>query len=206
MPSAQDIHAQLAAIAAALEAIAIVWHIAIVVIAIALIRGWHPGRREALLLVLVPLLSVFVVSARYGNWFNALSFGALAIALASTSHSLPERWRPGQPTWSFVLGVGLVAFGFWYPHFTQGAWYRSFYASPVGLVPCPTLAVVSGFALIRHGFGTRAVPLLLAAWTAFYATFGVARLGVALDVGLYAAMLGLLGVALENGRAAHAPA
>lgn len=47
---------------------------------------------------------------------------------------------------------------------------------------------------------TRTVSALLAVWTAFYGAFGVFRLGVGIDVGLFVATLGLGRVAF------HAPA
>ena len=36
------------------------------------------------------------------------------------------------------------------------------------------------------------IPLVLAAWTTFYAAFGIFKLGVMLDVGLVAAVVGLV--------------
>jgi hypothetical protein len=94
--------------------------------------------------------------------------------------------RPGE--WSRWAALALIAYGFVYPHFVDGVWYRSLYASPVGLVPCPTLAIVAGFALLVQTRHSRALCAVLAGWTAFYALFGVFRLGVWLDIGLLVAM------------------
>jgi gluconolactonase len=52
---------------------------------------------------------------------------------------------------------------------------------PVGLVPCPTLAVVIGMALMLQGLGSRTLSLTLGITGMFYGMVGVWRLGVALD-------------------------
>ena len=44
--------------------------------------------------------------------------------------------------------------------------------------------------------GAQMVPAVLAGWTAFYATFGIAKLGVLLDLGLIAATFGLVVLAV----------
>ena len=102
-----------------------------------------------------------------------------------------------------TLGTALVAFGFCYPHFTAGAWYRSFYVAPIGLVPCPTLAILAGFTLLTGGHGSRAIPAVLAVWTAFYGAYGLLKLGVAIDVGLLAGMIGLAVLAVQNRRSSR---
>jgi hypothetical protein len=84
------------------------------------------------------------------------------------------------------------------------------YASPVGLVPCPTLAVAIGFALVGNGLGSRVWSLTLAALGLFYGLFGVLRLTVLLDIGLVGGALALVGAVLHSaggGRAelAHRP-
>jgi hypothetical protein len=51
---------------------------------------------------------------------------------------------------------------------------------------------VIGVALVVDGLGSRAWALLLAGAGLFYGVFGVARLGVTLDVGLIVGAVGLL--------------
>ena len=191
MPAASTILEQLFAIANAHPHLGIAWHVAIVVAAIGLARGLSTRRAAAL--AILPLISVSLISASHGAWFNAISFGVVAgsTGYAILSHDLAPRWRTAVPRWSTALGVLLLGFGIVYPHFTS-PWFRAIYASPVGVVPCPTLAVVAGYVLIAGGFGSRIVPAVLAAATAFYGVFGVLRLGVHLDVVLLAGTVGLL--------------
>lgn len=191
MPAASTILEQLFAIANAHPQLGIAWHVAILVAAIGLARGL--ATRRAAALAVLPLISVSLISASHDAWFNAISFGVLAgaIGYAILAHELAPRWRTSVPSWSTALGVMLLGFGIVYPHFTS-PWYRAIYASPIGVVPCPTLAVVAGYVLIAGGFGSRIVPALLALATAFYGVFGVLRLGVHLDVVLLAGTVGLV--------------
>ena len=78
-----------------------------------------------------------------------------------------------------------------YPHFLEGHATAYLYASPVGLVPCPTLAVAIGFALLGNGLGSRVWSLTLAAVGLLYGLFGVLRLGVFLDIGLVSGAVAL---------------
>ena len=77
------------------------------------------------------------------------------------------------------------------PHFLIGSPTQYLYAAPVGLVPCPTFALTAGFALLLLDDSARAPRLLVSAVSAFYAVFGVLRLGVVLDIGLLVAAIAL---------------
>jgi hypothetical protein len=210
MPTANDILQQLTRAANELSMLAIAWHLVVVLVAAAMLLRWRPSVRYAPLPLVAPVLSVFMVSLGYGNWFNAASFFVLAVALTFVSVDLAEPVRARAPAWRSILGIGLVAFGAAYPHFVDGAWYRQLYAAPIGVVPCPTLALIAGYTLLTSGHGTRKIPAVLAVWTTFYAAFGIAKLGVVLDVGLVVATFGLVALAVQNDRGrgviAHAPA
>ncbi len=87
-----------------------------------------------------------------------------------------------------------MAFGWAYPHFLiTDTWTAYAYASPFGLLPCPTLSVVIGITLIFGGLHSRgwSVPLFGAA--ILYGWIGIFRLSVSLDIGLFAGAI-LLGV------------
>lgn len=198
MPTVEEILSSLTAVSRALEPLAIAWHLAILAAVIAIIAGWRPSTRLGLLLVCAPVLSVSIVSLAYGNPFNGISLGALAIALAMFAGADRAALTAEHATWTTAVGAVLIAFGFTYPHFLDGPSYRYLYASPVGLVPCPTLAVVAGFTLVAGGFASRAVCAVLGGWTAFYALFGMFRLGVWLDAGLLVGSFSLLVVALRG--------
>lgn len=199
--------------------LALLWHVSILAAVCALIVGWRPARSLALPLLAAPLISAAVAALRYHNPFNAVSLGLLSLTFlllgARAAVSADTRWSdmPSRdvlisgrravllPAWTATLGVPLLAYGCFYPAFDASMpWYRLAYAAPVGVVPCPTLAVVAAFVLLARGWQTRAVPAVLAVWSAFYALFGIFLLGVRSDAGLFVAAIGLSILALQNAR------
>jgi hypothetical protein len=166
MPTSAQILEQLHVIASDVAWLAIAWHAAVSIIAVALICGWRPFTRTVGRLVVAPVLSVFVVAMSFASWFNAAAFAVLAIVVTTLMQNESERAQPRHRGWQLWVGMALVAFGITYPHFVGGPWYRSVYAAPIGLVPCPTLAVVAGFALILQTPRSRALCAVLAGFTA----------------------------------------
>lgn len=204
MPTADAITSLLAMMATELAWLAIAWHVVAAGAAIALVRGWRPSPRVACILLTAPIMSVAVASFAYGNLFNAISFAVLAVVLAVLGDGLTQPRVVRGPAWTAWLGVASIAFGLVYPHFVAGSWLRAFAAAPVGVVPCPTIAVVAGAVILAGGFGSRAIPAVLATWVAFYAWFGIGKLGVMLDVGLLVALLGLVAVLADMATNRHA--
>jgi hypothetical protein len=193
MPSSKEILLGLARIATDATAVSIGWHVALAATAAALSLGWRPEKRHAAAALSAPLASVAIVAFAFGNPFNGAAFSLLAAALAV----LASRSRPGavelRADWSAVLGSILIVFGAVYPHFLGDAsWVTYLYAAPLGAIPCPTLSVVIGAALIAGGFQLGWWRLALGLAGCFYAIFGVVRLGVTLDVFLLCGALGLL--------------
>jgi hypothetical protein len=87
----------------------------------------------------------------------------------------------------------LIIFGLIYPEFLQtGSFLEFAYAAPTGLIPCPTLCVLTGFALLYKGFGSVTWSLTIVAAGIFYGFFGVFYLGVNLDWFLVAGSLILM--------------
>ena len=195
---------QLASMSSVLAPVAAAWHVAIIAIAAAIVAGWRPTQLVFATLLLAPLvLSVASLALAFGNAFNGASFALLALGMLVLGGRLSdERAVTRGPLWTTLLGGALILFGACYPHFVAGPWYLVPAAAPVGIVPCPTLAVLAGATLIANGGGSRAIPAMLAAWCAFYAGFGIVRLGVTIDVGLVVAAIGL--VAVDVRRTSHA--
>ena len=191
MPSPAEILRNLSAIANAWIGVAIAWHVALAAAIVALLVGWRPSARLALLLVASAALSVAIVAAAAGNAFNAISLAALVIVLVVIARRAPAAPVARGPAWATIVGAALVTYGAVYPHFLAEGGARYLIAAPLGIAPCPTLAVIAGLTLIAGGFGSRALVAILGAWTSFYAVFGIVRLGVVLDLGLAVAPLAL---------------
>lgn len=181
---------------------AIVWHLIVAMAIIAVAAGWRPSNRWAGVLLAAPLVSVSASSWAVHNPFNGSVFAALAIALMALATAFGDRFRVSSGArWTHVMGAGLVAFGWFYPHFlpSHSPIYYLF-AAPLGLIPCPTLSMVVGVALLVRGIRNRAWSWTLAAAAAFYALFGLARLGVWIDVVLLAGAAALFAATARPAR------
>lgn len=200
MPASTEILEQLAAMSTALAPLAAAWHVGILAVVAAILAGWRPTPLVFATLLLAPLaLSVGSLALAFGNNFNGVSFGLLALLLFASGSRLSDAVPVARgPTWSTVLGVALILFGVAYPHFVDGPWYVVLATAPIGVVPCPTLALLAGATLVGGGMGSRVLPAILAIWCAFYAAFGIVRLGVGIDVGLVVAAAGLIAVDLRR--------
>ena len=193
MPSSAEILAGLTAIANDGRWLAIAWHMALAAVIVALAVGWRPTRRAAATLATFPIASASLMAWIGGNPFNGLLLGAGVVALLILVLRLAPEPVSRPPPWTFAIGAAVLAYGWIYPHFlvAQPAWVYVF-AAPVGLVPCPSLSVAIGFAILAGGFGSRPWALVLAALGLFYAAFGTLRLGVWLDLGLLIASVALI--------------
>lgn len=200
MPSSQEILGLLTATAHRAMGVAIAWHVLVVAAVVALAFGWRPSSQRAAQLLSLPLLSVGLVAAATGNPFNALVFTVLAVVLAVLArHAPPEPARLASLP-SLVIGSAMLAVGWVYPHFLDDLHPMTYlYAAPLGVVPCATLYLVIGSALVSP-LGGRAWTAILALLGLIYGVTGVVLLGVVLDVGLVAG-----GLALSVTLLAHPP-
>jgi len=186
MPTPHEILAGLIAISNQALYIAIAWHLVLAVVIVALAVGWRPSQRTGRALLVLPLGSVAALAFAFGNPFNGLVFSVAASSLAVLA--LVQRTEAVSRGGSLMsaAGIAMIAFGWIYPHFLEATATAYLYAAPVGLVPCPTLAIAVGFTLLGDGLGARAWSVTLALFGLFYGLFGVLRLGVHLDLGLVA--------------------
>jgi hypothetical protein len=196
MPTRAEILAGLREIANRGADVAVAWHVVLAIALIALAAGWRPSRRAAGALLALPLLSVAGFATGFGNPFNGLLLAAGALAVFVLAGSGDRAAVARGPAWAWWTGAALIAYGWVYPHFLDAPAVTYLYAAPLGLVPCPTLSVVIGLALLGGGLGMRAWTLTLAGLGLFYGVFGVLRLGVLLDVGLVAGAVALAATAL----------
>jgi hypothetical protein len=200
MPTSGEILAGLARIAHDAFALAVVWHIVVAAALVALVVGWRPSARRVAMSLSVPLASVAALAWMFGNPFNGIAFSVLAVVAGWLARRAPQRPIPDPRGWTAVLGALVLTFAWVYPHFLSDRSPTAYlYAAPMGLIPCPTLALVIGLALVTGVPGGRAWTLVIAAAGLFYALFGALRLGVWLDLGLLVGALGLLATSLDRG-------
>ena len=182
MPSPDAILVGLAAIANDWRWLAISWHGLLAAFVTTILAGWRPSTRIIGCLLVAPLSSVGLVAWLSGNPFNAAGFGILVGLLVATAVRLPQTAVRVGSSWWVSFGAGLVAFGWAYPHFLgTDAWMTYAYASPFGILPCPTLSVVIGVTLLFASLGSTTWTATLAMAGLLYGAIGVFRLGVVLD-------------------------
>lgn len=207
MPTPDEILNGLSEIANTWRVLAIFWHVYFGILMLVLIRGARPPRRVAGVLLGLPLLSVSVLAWINGNPFNGTSFAVSGIALIALSTKLPLDRVRVAPWWTATVGALLFAFGWVYPHFLNTSSFLPYlYAAPTGLIPCPTLSIVIGLALILGGLGSRAWSLVLGVTGIFYGLFGSVRLGVLIDWVLLLGALTIVVFVLVKRRGAKANA
>src|SRR4029078_9739163 len=93
---------------------------------------------------------------------NGVVFALLFVALVVLAmRESRQPVRIASPT-LLVVGSCLIAFGWFYPHFVKTPhWTVYAYASPFGLLPCPTLAAVIGVPLMVEGLPSTAGSAVL---------------------------------------------
>jgi hypothetical protein len=205
VPPSDEILAGLTKIASEAAGVGIAWHVIFGLWLLALLAGFRWHLRHLPLLLSVPLASVSALAWVYRNPFNGAVFALAAGAVGLLARAQPNQTSLRRAPWSIALGVCLLAFAWVYPHFVVGdSMWKYLYRSPLGIIPCPTLALVCGASLICGGLGTRSWQTVVALLAAFYAVFGVLRLGVYVDVFLLVGAVGVLIQAQNRARDAGA--
>lgn len=185
MPTSDEILAGLSAISNQAFRFAVAWHlvVAVVWLGVALLPAWRPSPRVQGLLMVAPLVSVSAFAAAYGNAFNAAAFAVLSITLVALGSQPPREEARSSGRWAGRLGLLLIGFAWVYPHFLVGRSPLEYLAgAPLGLIPSPTLALVTGFALLGVGPRGRSWSFVLGTAGVLYALAGALRLGVWIDL------------------------
>lgn len=193
MPKTEEIINGLQTIVNSYSTFAIIWHVLFYILLAALITRWQPANRLFGLLICLPLLTVAIFAWLTGNPFNGILFSILAVVVIV--FGLKASNQPVQTSHLIyvVIGILMIVFGLVYPHFLNtGSVFKYLYASPVGLIPCPTLSVIIGLLLLYNGFGSNSITLTFIVFGLFYGIFGVLKLGVSLDIFLILGSLSLL--------------
>jgi hypothetical protein len=199
MPDTEWIVASLSELAGAERGLAAAWHVLSALMLLALFLGWRPSKRAAGRLLCAPLASVSALAFAYGNPFNGGVFAALALLLCGLAGRLRPQTVERGPAWSSIVGVGMLALGLVYPHFlpSNGVMMSLLWA-PTGVIPCPTLALVIGAALLGNGLSSRAWSMPLSIAGLFYGLYGALRLGIRLDLALVAGGAALFVLAVRS--------
>jgi hypothetical protein len=166
--------------------LAVTWHVAVLAVVIGVWRR-PPAARVIAALTIAPVISVGALAWWSGNPFTGSVFGCLALLMSIIALRMPVTAIAGVDRASTAAGLLLLIFGLVYPHFLRTESVVEYmYASPFGLVPCPTLAGVVGVSLLTRSFGSRSWAATIAAAALVYGVIGVAVLRVPIDAVLIA--------------------
>ena len=193
MPKTEDILNGLQSIVNDYSTFAMIWHALFYVLLAALIFKWDPSNKLLGILFCLPLLSVAVFAWLTGNPFNGVLFSLMTVlicifALRGSSEPINVSQLPFM-----TIGIMMIVFGLVYPHFIQAnSFLKYLYASPVGLVPCPTLSILIGFLLLFNGLGSQSLTMTFIVFGLFYGLFGAFKLSVYLDIFLVFGSVSLL--------------
>ena len=175
-------------------AFAVAWHVVIGAALIATAQGWRPSPRMCGALLIVPFVSVAMFGWAIGDLLNGALFSVAAGVLATIAWRSSRAEMP-RARWATALGAVMVLIAWLYPHFLHtGSQLAYLVASPMGLIPAPSLALVMGFSLLGFCPAGRGWSLAVAGFSVFYAAFGAVQLGMTLDLAL---LLGALGLAVR---------
>lgn len=190
MPTAVDILKILGSVANNYSGVAIGWHVLILIMVVLLAFKWRPSNSLMSAIVCLPVVSVGVLNFMEGNPFNGIVFSVLAVLFLFFGYRGNRDSVKVASVLPVIAGSLMVIYGFFYPHFLEGTSLIAYlYAAPTGLIPCPTLALLIGFAMIFDGFKSKGWSLTLIAAGIFYGGFGIFRLKVTLDIVLLAGTL-----------------
>ncbi|MBP1674316.1 MAG: hypothetical protein H6Q24_454 [Bacteroidetes bacterium] len=193
MPKTEEIISGLRTIVNDYSTFAIIWHAVFYLLLAALIAKWQPSNKILGVLICLPLLSVAVFAWLSGNPFNGILFTIMAILIIIFGFKASNQPITISQVPFMVVGIFMIVFGLVYPHFISAdSFLKYLYASPVGLIPCPTLSIIIGFLLLYNGFGSQSITLTFIIFGLFYGIFGVLKLAVYLDVFLVFGTIALI--------------
>lgn len=193
MPNKEEILNGLQTIVNNYTALAIIWHVIFYILLAVLLFVWRPSNKLLALIISLPVLSVAILAWVTGNPFNGLLFTVLTVLIIIFGLKTTTDTISTSQASFMIAGIVMISFGIIYPHFiTADTFLKYLYASPAGLIPCPTLSVIIGLLLIYNGLASQSITLTLIVFGLFYGIFGVLKLGVYLDIFLVFGTLALL--------------
>jgi len=151
-------------------------------------------------------LSATVFAVKYVIAPNVIIFGMFFVLIlhAWLTKQLNFDLKHSAPIDLFFGVFGLV-FGFWYLHWVESpVWLNALFASPLGVVNCPTMVTVCGFLCLSEKPRSALLEAAVGSVTLYFGFFGIFRLGAYVDVVLVLCALFLLVRLIASLHPAHA--
>jgi hypothetical protein len=191
MPSAEEILRSLKYITDHYFLVAIGWHLLIYLsILLYFLSRRKPSPGAFGFWLSIPLFSVAMIALLADNPFNGIIFFILAVLFLIFSFRSTQQNSRDNLSGYRNLGFIFILAGCFYPHFSDN-YNLLFLEAPVGLIPCPTLLVMIGFAILLN-LRSKALIIMLVSASLFYGFWGVFRLKVIIDIVLFIGIVPLL--------------
>ncbi len=187
MPTAQEILRNLQTTVDAYLWLRILHHVFLILAAIALWRFRQKAGWIATSYLTFAFFSVFLGGvAPIFNPFYLMVFGILTL-LGIWELFNPQMDFSMRHTPNIQIAIALVGgfIGFWYPHFVEGG-LQSLVASPLGVIPCPTLLVALSLFLVAYPQTNKIWQWAVTVVALYFGIVGLFRLKVTLDVAVLA--------------------
>jgi hypothetical protein len=134
-------------------------------------------------LLSLPVFSVSIFAWQIQNPFNGTLFLILGMLLFVFSFKVKSQRIVVNPSFAIrASGIAILLSGLIYPHFLGQEFSIYLYAAPTGIIPCPTLLMITGFSLIFLLKQSYKWMMALLVADVLYGLLGVFLLGVELDI------------------------
>jgi hypothetical protein len=183
MPTPEEILTSTAYLANKYMAIAVMWHVVIVLLLTAYISQKQMSSRIYYGLPGLLFLSVALLAFSVLNFFNALVYFGLSVLLLRKSITTGDsRFELNKSITLTISAYAIILSGLVYPHFLDSDIFAYIVASPTGVIPCPTLLLVSGTSLLFVRPDDKSIFYILIPVNVVYGLIGIFVLGVYLDI------------------------
>ncbi len=134
--------------------------------------------------VSILFLSVTINALVYGNPFHVITFGILALITLVNLFMYKRDLQITNRKWNIIISCFFIFMGFWYPEFVNKNGIELLIASPLGVIPCPTMLTTLGLLTLVSPSINRIQYTITLVFGLIYGIIGVFVFNVYLDITL----------------------
>ncbi len=139
-------------------------------------------------------LSATGSSIMYGLAPNVVAFGLILAGAVSAWWKGRFHWDFSEiGTWTWAFGGAGIVFGFYYLHWVEDPiWINALLYSPLGVVNCPSLLMISGFLILATPPRSAILESMTGIATLWFGFYGIFALNAYVDIVLVLVALFLI--------------
>lgn len=134
--------------------------------------------------ILILCTSVVINAIMGGNPFHIVTFATLAVAVLVALIKDKKQIELPQKKMIIIISFVFIIMGLWYPEFVAVNSIQSFFASPLGIVPCPTLITILGIMNLCYPKVKKTQFIIANILGVIYGFIGTFKFGVIFDMWL----------------------